>query len=275
MIFDNRRISEINPQELIDLIGAQEENLWIDFKQKDYHRDSNDLEKHKREICKDVTAMANAEGGYILIGVTEERKVAQDFFSIDDAANVAQSINDVCLQNIDPRIPNLEVKPYSLQWENRNIDLVVIHIPPSEMRPHSFIWKNSTNFVKRYNDVTREFPISELIQDLLVLHQPPFVDSIIGQIGQIDNQLTSILGATRRERMSSISSQDNPLDVDEYRELVRIMELRFSEAISGQPYYRIFAVPTELNPGAVDIRDEDIRNCSAYAYLDHNFAKLR
>ena len=260
MIFDNRRISEIAPQELINLIGAQEENLWIDFKQQDYHRDPNDLEKYKREICKDVTAMANAEGGYILIGVREENKVAQDFFTIDDAANVAQSINGVCLQNIDPRIPNLEIEPYSLQWGNRNIDLVVIHIPPSEMRPHSFKWKNSTNFVKRYGDVIREFPVLELIRDLLVRYQPPFVDSIIGQMGQIESQLTSILRGTRRERMSSISSQDNPLDVDEYRELVRIMELRFGEAISDQSYYRIFAVPKELNSDAVDTRSENMRN---------------
>ena len=259
MIFDNRSISEIDPQELINLIGTQEENLWIDFKQQDYHRDSNDLEKHKREICKDVTAMANAEGGYILIGVREENKIAQDFFTVKDAANVAQSINDVCLQNIDPRVPNLEVELYSLQWENRNIDLVVIHIPPSEMRPHSFIWKGTTNFVKRYNDVTREFPISELIRDLLVRYQPPFLDSIIGQMGQIESQLTSILRGTRRERRNSISPQDNALDVDEDSELVHLMNLRFHEVISDEPYYRIFAVPTELNPDTVDTRSENIR----------------
>ena len=175
MIFDNRRISEITSQELIGLIGNQEENLWIDFKQQDYHRDSNDHEKHKREICKDVTAMANAEGGYILIGVREENKIAQDFFTVDDASNVARSINDICLQNVNPRIPNFEVEPYYLKWKNRGIELVIIHIPPSEMHPHSFTWKGTTNFVKRYNDVTREFPISELVQDLLVRYQPPII----------------------------------------------------------------------------------------------------
>ena len=260
MIFDNCHISEIDPQQLINLIGNQEENLWIDFKQQDYHRDPNDSEKHKREICKDVTAMANAEGGYILIGVREENKVAQDFFTVDNAPSVAQSIIGVCLQNIDPRIPNLEVEPYSLRWRNGNIDLVIIHIPPSEMRPHSFIWKGTTNFVKRYNDVTREFPISELIQDLLARYQPPFMDSIIGQIGQIDNQLTSILRGTQRERMNLISPQDNPLDVDEYRELARIMELRFHETISDQPYYRIFAVPQQLDPDTVNTQSENIRS---------------
>ena len=260
MIFDNRRISEITPQELIDLIGNQEENLWIDFKQQDYHRDSEDIEKYKREICKDVTAMANAEGGYILIGIREENKMAQDFFTVDNAASIAQSINDICLQHIAPRIPNLEVEPCSLRWQNQDIELVIIHIPPSGMRPHSFIWKNSTNFVKRYEDVIREFPVPELIPDLLVRYQPPFMDSIIGQMGQIESQLTSILRGTRRERMNSISSEDNALDVDEASELIRIMGLRFNETISDQPYYRIFALPKELDPDAVSTQDEHIRN---------------
>ena len=253
MIFDNRRISEIDPQEIINLIGIQEENLWIDFKQQDYHRDPNDLEKHKREICKDVTAMANAEGGYILIGVREESKVAQDFFPVDDAVNVAQSINGICLQNINPRVPNLEVEPYLLQWENRNIDLVVIHVPPSEMRPHSFIWKNSTNFVKRYNDVTREFPISELIQDLLVRYQPPI-------IGQINNQLTAISRHIQVDRRNSISPRDDPLEQVEVENLFHLMKLRFDETIAEQPCYRIFATPKKLNPDAVDIQSEDIHN---------------
>ena len=260
MMFDSHRISEITHQELIDLIGNQEENLWIDFKQQDYHRDSTDPDKHQREICKDVTAMANADGGYILIGVREENKIAQDFFPINNAASIAQSINAICLQYIDPRIPNLEVEPYSLTWQNRDIELVIIRIPPSRMRPHSFMWKNSTNFVKRYGDVIREFPVSELIPDLLVRYQPPFMDSITGQIRQIESQLTPILRGTRRERMNSISSEDNALDVDEASELIRIMELRFNEVISDQPYYRIFAAPKELNPEAVDTRSENIRN---------------
>ena len=72
MIFDDKPISEINDQDLIDLIGNQEEDLWIDFKEQHYHGYKNNPEIYKREICKDVTAMANAEGGYIIVGVDEE-----------------------------------------------------------------------------------------------------------------------------------------------------------------------------------------------------------
>lgn len=197
--------------------------------------------------------MANAEGGYILIGVREENKIAQDFFSINNAASIAQSINAICLQHIDPRIPNLEIEPYPLTWQNRDIELVIIRIPASGMQPHSFKWKNSTNFVKRYGDVIREFPVSELIQGLLVSYNPPIMS-------QIESQLAAILRGTQRERRDSISAQDNALDAEEEGELIRIMDLRFNETISDQPYYRIYALPKELNPDAVDTRSESIHS---------------
>ena len=253
MIFDNRRISEITPQELIDLIGNQEENLWIDFKQQDYHRDSEDIEKYKREICKDVTAMANTEGGYILIGVSETNKIAHGFFTVPDANKVATSIRDTCLQFIDPRIPNLEVELSSFQWNDNEITLVIIHIPPSEMHPHSFKWGGSTNFVKRYNDVTREYPISELIETLLFRYHPPIM-------GQIDSKLATILANAQVDRRSSMLPEDDPLEQTEVRNLLYLMKLRFEAVTLDQPYYRILAVPKELNPDTVNTQSENIRN---------------
>ena len=187
MIFDNcrRRISEITDQELIDLIGNQEEDQWIDFKQQDYHRDTTDQEEYKREICKDVTAMANAEGGYILIGVQEKAGIAQGFFPVKNADKIAQSIYSVCLESIDPRIRNLEVKTRSFEWKGKNISLVVIHIPPSDLRPHGFRWKGSTNFVKRYGDHTGEYPMSELDEAFSARHYPLVTDQINGRLDTI------------------------------------------------------------------------------------------
>ena len=255
MIFDNRRISEIAPQELIDLIGNQEENLWIDFKKHDYPRDPKDPDKRRREICKDVTAMANADGGYILIGVDEKNKIAQDFSTVPDAVKVAQSIKNICQQYIDTPILNLEVEryPHPLQWKNTNIELVIIHIPPSERKPHGFRSRGTNNFVKRDRDATREYPITELIQDLLVSYNPPI-------IGQINNQLEAISRHIQTDIRNSISPQDDPLEQTEMENLLRLMKSRFEETIAEQPYYRILAVPKELNPDAVDTRSENIRN---------------
>ena len=207
MIFDNchRRISEITDQELIDLIGTQEEDQWIDFKQQDYHRDPTDQEGYKREICKDVTAMANAEGGYIFIGVQETAGLAQGFLPVSNPDRIARSINSVCLQSIDPRIPNLEIKKRSFQWNGRNITLVIIHIPPSDLRPHGFVWKNFTHFVKRYGNHIREYPMSELEVAFSSRHYPSI-------LGQINAQLDTISRNIQQSRRSSLSPQEDALE---------------------------------------------------------------
>ncbi|RKU26948.1 hypothetical protein C6497_12960 [Candidatus Poribacteria bacterium] len=256
MIFDNRNISEITDQELIDLINnQQEENLWIDFKKQDYHHDPKDPDKRRREICKDITSMANAEGGYILIGIDEKNKIAQDFSTVPDAAKIAQSIKSICLQYIDPPILNLEIDryPHPLQWKNQNIEIVIIHIPPSERRPHGFRSKGTTNFVKRDADVTREYPISELTQDLLDRYQPPIT-------ARIENKLESIIRNTEADRRNSMTSKDDPIEQTEVEDLLHLMKLRFEENISGAPYYRIFAVPEELDRNAIDTGNDNIRS---------------
>ena len=253
MIFDNcrRRISEITDQELINLIGNQAEDQWIDFKQQDYHRDPTDQEGYKREICKDVTAMANAEGGYILIGVQEKNGIAKGFFSVQDPDKIERRISYVCLRYIDPRIPNLEIKRRSFEWNGRNITLVIIHIPPSDLRPHSFVWQDLTHFVKRYDDHTREYPMSELEVAFSARHYPPI-------LGQIHAQLDAILRNTQQNRRSSMSPQEDVLEQQEVGDLLHLMKLRFEEVISDEPYYRILAVPTTLNPDAVSTQDQAI-----------------
>ncbi|MDE0637684.1 MAG: ATP-binding protein [Candidatus Poribacteria bacterium] len=259
MIFDNKPISEITDQDLINLIGDQEEDLQIDFKQLDYEKDSKKPEKHKYEICKDVAAMANAAGGYILIGVNENNRIAQEFFNIENAAGVAQRINDICLQYIKPRIPGLEVREYHLTQENK--DLVIIHIPTNEMRPHGFTLNNTiTNiFVKRYNDTIRDYPTDEMLEDYSQRSPTKPEELIINRIDELETKLIPIIRSFQRERMDSITPEDNALDVENYNELVRIMNLRFDEVISDEPYYRIFTLPKVLNPDAVSTEDQHIR----------------
>ena len=193
MIFDNKPLSEINDQDLINLIDNQEENLWIDFKEGHYEGYRTDGEKYKREICKDVTAMANAEGGYILIGVGEENKIAQRFVDISDTERKVESIHNTCHQHIVPRIAKLDVKPYKLRLPDKAYNLIIIHIPFSENRPHGFNSRGALNFVKRYGDTTKEFQIEEFIPDLLARHQLPSMDDIRGQLDRIESQTTNIL----------------------------------------------------------------------------------
>ena len=194
MIFEDRTIPEINVQDLIGLIGYQEENLWIDFKREDYSQYKNNREKYRREICKDVTAMANAEGGYIIVGIDEVSNIAHCFIDIPNAENEAQSIYDTCHQYITPRIAKLEVETYTLNWQDQEYNLIIIHIPFSENRPYGFNSNGTLNFVKRYGDITREFQIEEFIPELLARHHLPSIDDYREQLDRIEKQTKAILG---------------------------------------------------------------------------------
>ncbi len=196
MIFEHRPIPEIADQDLIILLGDQEENLWIDFKQMQYHRDNTNPEERRHEICKDVTAMANAEGGYIVIGMQEEDKIAQSFFNIPHAEREGESIYDICHQYIVPRIAKLEVIPRNLRWQDQEYNLIIIHIPFSEIRPHGFVSNGTLNFVKRYADVTKEFQMEEFIPELIARHHLSSMDDFREQLDRIESQITTILRET-------------------------------------------------------------------------------
>lgn len=255
MNFDNcqRRISEITDRQLTDLIGHQEENLWIEFKRQEYRRDSNDKEKHKREICKDVTAMANAEGGYIFIGIQEDNGMAQGFCPVKKPDKIENDVRNICRQSIEPAIQHLDVKTRSLEWNGKMVTLVIIHIPPSAQRPHGFKWKGTINFVRRYEDQITEYPMSELGEAFSARHYPPLT-------AQFDDKLDAILRYVRRIGKRSMSAEDDALDQDDVGSLLRLMQLRFEKAISGEPYYRIFAVPatTPLNPDAMPTDEQEM-----------------
>jgi predicted HTH transcriptional regulator len=56
-----------------DLLGTAETS-WVDFKRSPYAMTS---EKDKFELCKDVAAFANAQGGLLVLGVAAEKKSDQ------------------------------------------------------------------------------------------------------------------------------------------------------------------------------------------------------
>ena len=188
----SRRIEDIPDQELKDLIGKQRENQHIDFKLKYDRRDPKNQEQYKWEICKDVTAMANSGGGYILIGVRETNEVAQDFCTVRGFAAIVKSISGVCRHRIDSPIQDFEVEEPSFKWDDKDITLVILHIPPSDYIPHGFRSQGSINFVKRYGADTREYPMTDLGRDLSARHVPPIIHEINEKLDTINRNILQI-----------------------------------------------------------------------------------
>ncbi len=195
MIFDNKPIFEITDDDLKNLIDnrTEEEKSWVDFKREHYEGSNNNTENYKREICKDVTAMANDVGGYILIGVDEEDEVAQRFWDIPDADRKADSIFDTCRKLITPPIIDLDVKPYKLSFQDEILNLIIIRVPFSENRPHGFNSRGTLNFVKRYGETTIEYPMEEFIKIFFARYNLTSMDDIRVQLDRIESQTSTIL----------------------------------------------------------------------------------
>jgi len=93
---------------------------------------------HKAEFLKDVTAMANADGGRIIYGIDEVASAASALRSV---ANTPREIDGAikrllawCASEIKPPLKDLAV--YSLTVDGEN--LVVIDVPRGHWRPHHY-----------------------------------------------------------------------------------------------------------------------------------------
>ncbi len=55
-----KRVRDLTPQDIQELLGTQED-IELDFKREPY--------ANAYDLCIDVASMANAEGGYIVVGM--------------------------------------------------------------------------------------------------------------------------------------------------------------------------------------------------------------
>ncbi len=112
MILDTKPVDSITEEDLQKLLSeGKSEGKDIDYKRDNYGRGDQD----KKEFFKDVSSFANASGGYLLIGVDEEKGIPTDIVGIkvDDIDQEKQRIESLLMDNIKPRLPGLKIKEVS------------------------------------------------------------------------------------------------------------------------------------------------------------------
>jgi hypothetical protein len=121
----------------------------------DWKQDSNDL-KDNREVAKDFAALANAAGGIIVTGVTENGTgEADDLPGIDDfrAQALANKFRGTANSLIRPFIPAFAVYTVPLPTTGRSA--VIVEVPRSPESPHLVAWdKDCWRFPKRVGEDT-------------------------------------------------------------------------------------------------------------------------
>lgn len=142
----------IVPKSLIELetliSDGVEESIQLEYKSADALQNT---EHYKKEIAKDVSAMANSAGGVIIYGIKEfgsgdKKHLPERITSIKRSVISKEWLGQVISNGISPKIEGLRIHPFSLS----HIDEVVyvIEIPQSSTAHQNI---KDFKYYKRYN----------------------------------------------------------------------------------------------------------------------------
>lgn len=114
----------------------------------------------KLSILKDIVSLANASGGYIIVGIREDvgKNLSYVPLTSQHAESLRCMIRDVCNDHIEERIDGLEIS----QRDVSGCLLLLIRVPQSARAPHMITFENRTLFFKRFQDGNREMSLSEI-----------------------------------------------------------------------------------------------------------------
>ncbi|EJP6472187.1 putative DNA binding domain-containing protein [Clostridium botulinum] len=150
----------MDEKKLASLI-KRNEGLKLDFKQM---IDIN-TESGKKELAKDVSAIANSKGGrgYIIIGIEDKTK---NIVGIENIDFTEEQIQQIISSRIEPPVPiSLEM----LKYYGKN--LAIINIYDSDQKPYQ-IRENGVFYIRRGSttDTMRKEEIISSLQDNLSLN---------------------------------------------------------------------------------------------------------
>lgn len=137
MILNGKTIAQITEADLQLLVDEERlEDLRLDFKRDCYDFTDTDSKANKRkEFCKDVAALANASGGWIICGVADTQGKASQVLGIENL-NVdtrKRQFVDWMDNDIEPKLYGVVMEPVSLATGNT---ILIIEVPRSFAGPH-------------------------------------------------------------------------------------------------------------------------------------------
>jgi Putative DNA-binding domain len=149
-------LSKVTEQVLADLVGIAE-NETLEFKRDTYGID----DKARRELCKDVSALANTLGGDIVLGIDEVDGVASAIVGLNcaDINGEIQRLQNIISMAIEPVV--LGVRFHSIPLSNGQPALM-IRVPRSLDVPHRVTHSGINRFYLRRTADTFEASLLEL-----------------------------------------------------------------------------------------------------------------
>ncbi len=144
-----KHVSELDYSDIEDLVNVRQEKegYSLDYKL-GFNNDDNLAGK---DLAKDVSSFANSYGGYIIIGVDDNRQI-KGVESIKQRKRIDEWINQVLNSNVEPQL--FYYDPVVIPIPESDKVIVVIHIPESTKKPHfANEWHN---YFIRINDRSKK-----------------------------------------------------------------------------------------------------------------------
>jgi hypothetical protein len=242
----NKPVSQLDEEDIQTLIDNKERESSI----LEYKQEVSGTDHEKKEISKDISAIANTEGGYLVIGIKE----------IDGQANAITGtpktigrqpvevwIENVLITNVRPKIaitPKVIILTSILDRV-----LVVIHIPQSSKRPHMVITDGRNAYYTRHN------------------YQATYADehevrSMFLESKSLGDEMKTFLSSRNLNDPLDSNFAITPLSKQLSKSLRQLREL--PENFGGNPFVLFVACPRYLEE-RVDIASSDFRT-----WLDAN-----
>lgn len=157
MSIEKSDFDSIEERDLHELIEAQvPEGLRIEYKLKNYGKSDSD----KRELLKDVSALANSHGGHLVIGIEEMGGVATSVVGIDIDTDAEILRMEQILRNaLDPPIPGIRIRAVPLSTGGK---ILLLRIPRSWNPPHRVAAQGINKFFIRHSAGIHEPSVEEL-----------------------------------------------------------------------------------------------------------------
>ncbi len=149
------------------------EDTSLDYKTPEFSKGGFSL-----ELAKDVSAMANSEGGVIIYGIKEENHFPKEiiWIKIDEDKGYQEQIEQIISSKIYKKIEEIKIK--KVISDDKTKFVIVINIPQSDIAPHQ-VHKDSEQrrYYKRNGSITRQMEEYE-ISDLFFKRKSPILKLI-------------------------------------------------------------------------------------------------
>jgi len=230
-IFGNKDFEELKEQDIQDLIDQrEEESVILEFKR--------ELGSNSKEIAKDLSCMANSEGGIIIYGLQEDTDgKAESIEYINSSENFEERIECIIATTINPPIP---FKIFPMPNESDDTKFSYIVLVPKSNNLHMVIKDNDNSYYKRSGKTVQKMEDSEIKEKIRLINLNK--ENIVATVSLLKSEFQELTGTNlvSKNRINYFvipnSIEEKVSIIEELNRIIESITNNFSEGPNFNSY---------------------------------------